>query len=188
LPVKISVVAAPVLLFLYGILRLMDGLDGTHGPGPAWNAGHVMFFLAFVFLAVLIIGLRRLVPARVLWQRALANIAVVAGVAGSLCFLWVILGDLFRRLHDDVPLPGPLHAAGPLFFQLGLMTLLVQLATSRPCRLPARSPFLVFLGFVPIAVSLDLLPVGAVLILCGLVPLARHSAMRHHRESEPSRP
>jgi hypothetical protein len=31
----------------------------------------------------------------------------------------------------------------------------------------------VFVGFVPIAVNLDLLPLGALLILAGLAPLTR---------------
>ena len=35
---------------------------------------------------------------------------------------------------------------------------------------------LVFLGLVAIAADLDLLPVGAVLVLCGLSPLGRSTA------------
>lgn len=175
-PVVVPAVGAPVLLFVYGVLRWVDGLDGGHGPGPAWYAGHAAFLLAFVLLGVLVVGLRRLVPARSARQRVLADAAVVAGLAGVLGFLWVILGDLFRWLHDNAPLPGPLYAVAPPLFQLGLMTLLVRAVVVRPRLLPARSPVLVFLGLVAIAADLDLLPVGAVLVLCGLSPLGRSTA------------
>jgi hypothetical protein len=181
---RISAAGAPVLLFLYGVLRLVDGLDGGHGPGAAWDAGHVLFFLAFVLLAALIVEMARLVPSRSAWHRIPAALAAVVGVAGALCFLWVILGDLSRRLHDSAPLPGPLHDAGPLLFELGLMTLLVQLAAIRPRRLPVLSPILVFLGFVPIAADLDLLPLGAILILCGLFPFNRRPARPRRKDGE----
>jgi hypothetical protein len=59
-----------------------------------------------------------------------------------------------------------------LLFEAGVLALLV-LATLLPPKLPVWSPVLVFLGFVPIAVNLDLLPLGALLILIGLAPLAR---------------
>lgn len=51
------------------------------------------------------------------------------------------------------------------------MTLLVLRVVAR--RLPSWSPVLVLLGFVSIAVNLDLLPLGALLILAGLLPLWR---------------
>jgi hypothetical protein len=106
------------------------------------------------------------------WKRIVANIATVAALFGAACFLWVILGDLFARVRDAAPLPDPLEIAGPLLFQLGLLTLLIQLVTARPRRLPAWCPLLVFVGFMSIAVDLDLLPIGAILISAGLAPLA----------------
>jgi hypothetical protein len=181
---RISAAAAPGFLLLYGILRLVDGIDGDHGPGLAWNLGHVMFFVAFVVLGILIAGIRRLAPATAPWQRIITNTATVAGLAGVVGFLWVILGDLFGRLNDYAPLPDPLYDAVPLLFQLGLMTLLIQLATTRPRQLPAWSPLLVLLGFVPIAVNLDLLPIGAVLILWGLAPLNRRPAAARQANGE----
>lgn len=57
-----------------------------------------------------------------------------------------------------------------LGFELGLLTLLVRLVVRRLA--PWWSPVLVLLGFVPIAVNLDLLPLGALVILAGLVPVA----------------
>jgi hypothetical protein len=93
-------------------------------------------------------------------------------VFGAACFLWGIAGDVFVRFHDTAPVPGPLQLAGPLLFQVGMLTLLILLVTARPRRLPAWSPLLVLLGFVLIAVNLDLLPASALLILAGLAPLA----------------
>ena len=84
----------------------------------------------------------------------------------------MILGDLFAGFHDAAPLPDALEAIGPLSFQLGVLTLLVILATARPRRLPFWSPLLVLLGFGMFAVSLDLIPIGALLVLAGLAPLA----------------
>jgi len=173
---RISAVAAPLLLLLYGVLRLVDGLDGDHGPGLAWNAGHTLFLIAFVLFGVLIVGLRGLAPASTTGQGIVVNTATAAGLIGVAGFLWVILCDLFERLEEAAPLPDPLYALSPLLFQLGLLALMVRPVTARPRRLPVWSPLLVFLGFVPIAVNLDLLPLGAILIAAGLSPLVRRPA------------
>ncbi|MEO3782827.1 hypothetical protein ABGB12_05850 [Actinocorallia sp. B10E7] len=175
-PVLIPAATAPVLLLLYGILRLVDGLDGDRGPGLAWNLGHTFFLAAFVLFGVLIVGLRRLVR-EAAGSRIVADPATAAGLIGVAGFLWVILCDLFERLEDAAPLPDPLYAAGPLLFQLGLLTLMVQLTAARPRLLPAWSPVLVFLGFLLIAVNLDLLPLGAVFIAGGLFPLVPRPAL-----------
>lgn len=170
--VKLAALAAPTLVFLYGVLWYIDGLDGHRGSGLAWNLGHTLFFVAFVLFGMLIIGLRRLVRHTVAWKQAVANISTVAALSGVACFLWVILGDVFARLQDTAPLPDPLKTAGPLLFQLGLLALLIRLVIARPRRLPAWCPMLVFLGFVSIGVSLSLLPIGAILIMAGFFPLA----------------
>lgn len=82
----------------------------------------------------------------------------------------VILGDLFQDLPG---LPDPLMIAGPLLFQLGVLTLLTVLAVRH--HIPVLSPVLVLVGFVLFMVNLDLLPLGALLLLAGLAPLAtRH--------------
>jgi hypothetical protein len=163
---KFSALAAPLLLLVYGLCRMVDGFDGDRGNGLAWDAGHVAFFLAFVALAVLVIGLRRMVDG----PRWLMNLAVLAGLFGAACFLWVIAGDLSAAFHDAAPMPDLLQMVGPVLFQLGALTLLVRLVTVG--RLPFWSPALVLLGFVAIAVDLDLIPVGAILLGVGLAPVA----------------
>lgn len=170
--VRFCAVAAPGLLLPYGLLRLVDGWDGDHGPGLAWNLGHSLFFVAFVLFGVLAVALRRLIPPAGTGAPIIASTATVAALLGAACFLWVILGDLFARIDEVASLPDPLMVAGPLLFQLGVLTLLVQLAIIRPRRLPGWSPPLVVVGFVTIAIDLDLLPIAAGLLAAGLAPLA----------------
>jgi hypothetical protein len=168
--VRFCAFGAPACLFLYGILRWIDGLDGDHRPGFAWNVGHTLFFVAFVLLGALLVGVRRLAPSLPPWQRVVAGAATVVALLGAACFLWVTLGDLFPGLREGASLPGVVKAVGPLVFQIGALTLLIQLAIAR--RLPTWSPVLVFLGFLAIGATLDLLPLGAALIGVGLGPAA----------------
>src|SRR5688572_28100479 len=44
-----SYIAAPLLVLTYGVLRIVDGLDGERGPGPAWTVGHLAFLAALGF-------------------------------------------------------------------------------------------------------------------------------------------
>jgi hypothetical protein len=170
--VRVGALIAPVLLFLYGVLRLVDGLDGDHGHGLAWNVGHTLFFVAFVLFGGLTVGLRQVVAPAAARTRAVANVATAAGLLGAACFVWVTLGDLFADLHDAAPLPDPLELVGPLLFQVGVLALLVVLVTGHPRRLPVWSPLLVLAGFLLFAVNLDLIPIGALLVLAGLAPIA----------------
>jgi hypothetical protein len=82
--VRLAALGAPTLLFLYGVLLLI----ADHSRGLAWNLGHTLFFVAFVLLGVLTIGLRQLVAATRVWTRIVANLATVAGLVGVACFLW----------------------------------------------------------------------------------------------------
>nr|WP_246096375.1 hypothetical protein [Streptomyces botrytidirepellens] len=167
-------VLIPLLLLSYGALRLIDGMDGGHGPGVAWNLGHTFFLAAFLLFGAFVVLLRSLVPAVTVGTRTAASAAMVAGVFGAACFVWVILGDLFSAFADSAPLPGPLEVAGPMAFQLGMLTLLIMLVAVRPRQLPVWSPALVFVSFILIAISLDLIPLAAVVLMAGLTPLARN--------------
>ncbi|MGW2847295.1 hypothetical protein [Streptomyces sp. NPDC001108] len=171
-------VLIPFLLLCYGVLRLIDGMDGDHGPGTAWNLGHTSFLAAFLLFGAFVVELRRLVPATTTRTRTAAGAAVIGGVFGAGCFVWVILGDLFPGLADSAPLPDLLKLAGPLAFQLGLLTLLIMLAAVRPGRLPVWSPVLVFVSFALITADLDLIPLAAVGLMAGLAPLARDRTLR----------
>ncbi|WP_307812876.1 hypothetical protein [Micromonospora coerulea] len=167
-----AALAAPVLLFGYGILRLLDGRDGYRDKsGWPWRVGHILFLLGIVLFAVLMVELRRLLLATSPRLRVLTDVATVAGLVGAAAFVWVILGDIFPGFADAVPPPDPVLAGGPALFQLGLLTLLVRAVAVR--LLPAWGPVLVLVGFVAIAVDLDLLPLGAALVFAGLLPIRR---------------
>src|SRR5688572_5631588 len=84
---KLLAIGGPLFLLAYGLLRLVDGLDGLHGPGRAWNVGHTFFLIAFVMFGALV------------WRlRGVSSVAATAALVGSAAFVWVILGDLFDGL------------------------------------------------------------------------------------------
>ncbi|WP_446218593.1 hypothetical protein [Micromonospora sp. IBHARD004] len=167
-----AAVTASLLLFGYGVLRLLDGLDGYRDKsGWPWLAGHTLFLLGIVLFAVFMVGLRGRLLAASPRQRVLTDAATVAGLVGAAAFGWVILGDLFPRFAEAVSTPDLVLIGGPALFELGLLTLLVRAAVVRPRLLPFWAPALVLVGFVAIGVDLDLLPVGAALVFGGLLPV-----------------
>src|SRR5690349_1403265 len=156
--VRFCAFAAPALMLGYGLLRMVDGLNGKRHDGAAWDLGHLAFFVAIVLFAVLAVALRGLDRPAARWGRAALDAATAAALVGAGCFLWVITGDLFAGFRSAAPLPDALEVPGPLLFQVGLLALLVRLVVTR--RLPAWSPVLVLLGFAGIGASLDLLPLA----------------------------
>ncbi|MFB9359947.1 hypothetical protein [Actinoplanes nipponensis] len=168
--VRFCACTAPALMLVYGLLRVVDGLDGDRHNGPAWDVGHVAFFTAIVLFAVFAVALRRLDRPAATASRVLVEAATAAVLFGGACFLWVITGDLFADFHNAAPLPEALDLIGPALFQVGLLVLLVRLV--RAGRLPFWSPVAVLVGFVAIGADLDLLPVGSALVLVALLPLA----------------
>ncbi|MET7965412.1 hypothetical protein [Micromonospora sp. NPDC005305] len=163
-------VAASLLLLGYGLLRLIDRLDGHSDKGAwAWNTGHTLFLFGILGFAVLVVGLHGVLRTRSARLRAVDDVAALAGLVGAAAFVWVILGDLFPRFADAVETPDLVLLGGPALFEVGLLVLLYRAAAAR--LLPVWAPVLVLVGFVAIAVNLDLLPVGAALVLAGLLPL-----------------
>jgi hypothetical protein len=125
---RYAALVAPILMFAYGVLRFIDGLDGQRKNGLAWDAGHVCFFIAMVLFAVLAVGIGRAVRTAGGAHRYVADTAVVLAVLGAAAFLWVITGDLFASFPA---LPDALPAIGPVLFQVGTLVLLVQLVVAR---------------------------------------------------------
>jgi hypothetical protein len=181
-------VAAPALLFGYGVIRLFDGLDGEYGPGLAWTIGHLLFLSGIVLFGVVIVRLGRLVPATTTARRVTASVAVAIALAGVVAFVRVFVLDLvvgflaadnaeMHMVRDDIGdfpsiLPEAVWDLGPLLFMVGLLTLTVQLAVLHPRCLAAWSPVIIIVGFLCIMVNLNLLPVGAALFGLALAPVA----------------
>jgi hypothetical protein len=166
--IRRTALAAPAFLLLYGVLRFADGLDGHRGSGLFWNVGHLAFFAAMVLFGVLAVALHGMLA----HPRRVATAATAAALAGVLCFLWVIAGDLSKAFREHLPLPGPLETAGPMLFPLGVLALFGLLVAAR--RVPVWTPLLFGAGLAAITVDLDLLPFGALAVLVALSPL-RHA-------------
>jgi hypothetical protein len=171
--VRHAAVDAPILLLAYGLLRLIDGLDGTYGESLAWNLAHLALFASMVLFGVLATAVRPLVPAG---ARPLAALAAVATVAGTACFLWTATGLLSTAFGEATPVPAPLRIAGPLLFSLGMLTLLGLLVAAGHA--PAWSPLLFGAGIAATLIDADSLPAGALILLAALAPLARPAEAR----------
>jgi hypothetical protein len=194
---RLAYLLAPALLLAYGVARLIDGMDGSYGPGPAWTIGHLFFLAGLILFGVVLVGLRRQTPR----FRIIATGAVGVGLVGLLAFVRGIVIDLIvgsqgiNRADMDRIYPhydgwpggmpraftGVLDNVGPALFIVGLLALTIQLAIMRPRPLAWWSPVLVALGFALINVDLDLLPAGAAALLLALLPMARPS----HRTDQP---
>ncbi|MFG2017617.1 hypothetical protein [Actinomadura geliboluensis] len=199
---RIAFHLAPALMLAYGVVRLIDGRDGQHGPGPAWTVGHLLFLGALLLYAGVIAGVhgRIRTTAGGAAGRVAAGVTSAVAAFGLLTFVRVAIIDIFVGLeaadpaeksmladrYADVPavLPQAIYEIGPVFFMLGLVALLVQFAVATPGRkaVAVLSPVLVALGFVAITVNLDLLPAGAALIWVALAP-----PTRGQRSSSPAR-
>ncbi|MFB7183668.1 hypothetical protein ACFCYI_38925 [Streptomyces sp. NPDC056257] len=180
---RAAFIAAPLCMLAYGLIRLSDP---GHGPGPAWTAGHIALLAGVALFAVVFPALRRMAGPTTRAGRLSASAATLLGLAGTLAVVAQAAIDLvvgFRaadrpgmeRLFEEVQShPGVLPAVytvGPVLFYVGLVWLLVQLAVRR--RVSPWRPVMVVLGTATAAVSLDLLPLAALLFAAALIPPAR---------------
>jgi hypothetical protein len=186
---------APALMLAYGAVRLIDGRDGQHGPGPAWTVGHLLFLGSLLLYGLVIAGLWRRMPVaeggRV--RRITAGALTAVAAVGLVTFIRIAIIDIVVGLraadaaeksaladrYADVPavLPQAFYDIGPVLFMLGLTALLVQYAVVGPRRGPAAlGAVLLALAFVGITANLDLLPAGAALIWLALFPHTREQS------------
>lgn len=174
LRLRVVCAAVPLLLLVYAAARWVDGRDGAHGPGVAWNVGHVAFLVAFAGFGVVVVALARATARDGGVRRTVAAVTGTLGLVGVGLFEWVILGDLVPAVDEMYELPDVVMAVGPLLFLVGLAVPLGVLAWGRPRRLPLAAPLAIVAALVLIAVDLDLLAVAAVLFGYGLwsVPAA----------------
>ncbi|MBN6056107.1 hypothetical protein JYK22_29540 [Nonomuraea sp. RK-328] len=182
--VRTAFVAAPLLIFAYGVIRIVDGFDGERGPGPAWTTGHLAFMAALVLFVPIFWELRRRLD-----RNALATAAVAVGVAGIACAFaqfaidiavgfmaadHAAMGPLFEQVKAVPGVSLAVYDAGPFLFYLAQLVLVTQLAVRRQAR--AWTPVLVFLDFTLPIIERDLIPVGALLLLISFVQLSRRGA------------
>ncbi|GAA0940097.1 hypothetical protein [Actinocorallia libanotica] len=180
-----SFVVAPVLVVVYGVVRLLDGMDGERGPGLAWTVGHLAFFGALFLFVPVLWEMRRLAG-----RGVFATATAVCATVGVVCAVVQIGIDLvvgaLAADHDDMSrmfgevqdVPGvelAVYAVGPVLFFFGLLVAACHLAVVRA--VPAWQAGAVVLSVLASFLGLDLLPVTGVLLLVGLAPLARRPVL-----------
>ncbi|MEV0384739.1 hypothetical protein [Nonomuraea sp. NPDC050643] len=177
---RIAFIAAPLLVLAYGVIRILDGLDGARGPGLAWTTGHLAFMAALVLFASTFVQMRRMAG-----RNTLSTVWTGLGIAGILTLLaqfgidvvlgfmaadHAALGALFDQVQAVPGLSLVVYEGGPLLFFVGQIALVTQLAAQRLVRV--WTPILVLLDCVVPFVEKDLMPLGAILLLISFAPLA----------------
>lgn len=178
---RTAFIAAPLLTFAYGVIRILDGLDGSRGPGLAWTTGHLAFLGALVAFVFVFAQMRRLAGAD--W---VSTVAAVIGTAGALAlsgqFAIDVVAGLLSTDHQGLSLltadirstPGvdvALYDVGPYLFYIGQIALVVRLAVMR--QINAWTPLLVAFDLVTPLVDKDFIPLGAIVLLISFVFIAK---------------
>ncbi|MEU1419256.1 hypothetical protein [Kitasatospora sp. NPDC005751] len=186
----IAAVGAPVLMALYGGVRL---LEGSREPGPGWTVGHALMLAGLLLFGPLLAALRGLLAPRRPAGRIAANAATAVAFAGLAASVVQIGIDLYvgavavdkadqHRLFDGIQSrPGVLpafYSVGPLLFYVGLLALLVAASAGATRALRWWSPVLVLVGTAMTAADLALIPPAAALYLAALAPLAGFGGVR----------
>ncbi|MFJ1718000.1 hypothetical protein [Streptomyces sp. NPDC088244] len=187
MPVGKALLVGPVLMAGYGVARLVGRAVGDYGPGAWWSVAHLLFLAGVLAFVPVFLGLRRLAGERG-GRRAAGEAAAWAGLIGAAAVVAQAVIDLtagfvsadkeaMSEMFDRVQgVPGvmPLvYTVVPMLFWLGLLALVTLLAFLRRDLVRAWTPILVLAGTVAMAVSLDLLPVGAVCLAAALLPVRR---------------
>ncbi|BFV58757.1 hypothetical protein KCMC57_up38610 [Kitasatospora sp. CMC57] len=168
--------AAPLLIGLYGAIRL---LPGSKEPEAGWLLGHAALLGGLLFFVPVLLELRRRAASRLLGTVALvvAGTGLAASVGQTLIDLWVGMvavdkADQHRLFAEIQDVPGVLpvfYTALPTLFYLGLLVLLC--AAFRRIALWSPLLVLVLVATVLMAIDLDLMTPGALLFALALRPL-----------------
>ncbi|HEX5512303.1 MAG TPA: hypothetical protein VFX41_11350 [Actinomycetales bacterium] len=182
--------AAPLLITAYGILRLAGRADGHYGPGLDWQLAHLAGLAGMLLFVPAILMLGGLLPAS-----PRRSITVGVTLVGLACFAVQFGADIVVGLmaadraemaalsarFGDIPgVTVAFYAVGPQLFFVGICVLAALLAAAK--RVPWWSPALMLIGVVLPLATLDLLPLTGLLMLVALQPAVAASAVaRHHR-------
>ncbi|MEU7825564.1 hypothetical protein [Catellatospora sp. NPDC049133] len=177
----VALIAAPLLLAAYGVVRIVGKSDGVYGPGLDWQAAHLLALAGVVLFVPAILGLGALLP-RGAWRSGTVAVTMFGLAASMVQFgadIWFALraDDKagMRALSGDFgDIPGVdlvVYQVGPQLFFVGLLVLAILAARTR--RLPWWSPVVLLIGILLPPVTLDLLPLSGLLILAALWPATR---------------
>ncbi|MFI6395291.1 hypothetical protein ACIBHY_46970 [Nonomuraea sp. NPDC050547] len=181
---RTAYLATPLLVLAYGVIRILDGLDGSRGPGIAWTTGHLAFIAALALFIPIFLDMRRRLGGGVL-----PTVTVVAGIAGIACAMaqFVIdvivgfmaadhagMGVLFDRVQEVPGVDLLVYQGGPFLFYIAQFVLVTHLAVVKQVKY--WTPVLVMLDFMLPLMNKDLMPLGALCLLVSFIPLARTAA------------
>ncbi|MBQ1119834.1 hypothetical protein [Streptomyces sp. B15] len=178
---RIAFLGAPLLTLAYGVIRILDGLDGQRGPGLAWTAGHLVFIGAMALFIVAFAQMRQ-GAGRNMLSTVLAVLGSIGAVALSIQFgIDIIAGalthDALSMSIKTAELREASHTAllaydvGPYLFYVSQVAIVAQLAVMR--RIKAWTPFLVLIDMIMPFVDKDLIPVGAVVLLISFASISQ---------------
>ncbi|WP_028938134.1 hypothetical protein [Pseudonocardia spinosispora] len=186
--------ATPVLLFGYGVVRL---LDPSHSPGVVWTVSHLFYLAGFLAQAAGAVVVFRLLRDQGSLVRRTGGTLVFVGWFGALCGIGQATIDLLAgagaadkaqraaeatRLREVIPGAEQLfYGLGPSLAALALIALLAIAAARTPRYVPWWSPPLALAAAQLPSLTLDLIPVAALLIGAAIWPV-------HRRLRTPSRP
>ncbi|MGC5310576.1 hypothetical protein [Micromonospora zamorensis] len=172
------VIAGPVGIAAYGLVRLWGRSDGVYGPGLDWQAAHLVGLAGMVCFVPAVLALAGLLP-RSPWRTGVVALTMVGLAATMVQFGADIVEGLLATDRAEMSalgadfkdIPGvevAFYDVVPQFFFLGLVVLAGMLVARR--RLPWWSVPLLVVGIVAPAVTLNLLPVGGLCMLAALAP------------------
>ncbi|MEU5865439.1 hypothetical protein ABZ815_30015 [Nonomuraea sp. NPDC047529] len=180
-PYRFAFLAAPLLTFTYGVIRILDGLDGTRGPGPAWTTGHLAFIAAMAMFVSVFVQLRRLAGGNLLstvimWVAITGALALTGQftvdiVAGFAADDHYAMSMITKEVHSIPVISLAIYDVGPYLFYLGQLALIIQLAVMR--RVKVWTPVLVMTDLMMPFIDKDLIPLGAIVLFISFAPLAR---------------
>ncbi|MEJ3744436.1 hypothetical protein WEI85_14210 [Actinomycetes bacterium KLBMP 9797] len=177
---RATLAAAPLLISLYGVLRLIGKADDQYGPGLDWQAAHLAGLAGMVLFVPVTLLLGRLLP-RTPWRAVAVGLTLVGLVCTMVQFGADIveglmaadraeMSDLSQQFRDVPGVDLAFYAVGPQLFFVGLLVLAVLLAVAR--RLPWWSPVLMLVGIALPLVTLDFIPLTGLLLAGALWPAA----------------
>ncbi|MFG2891344.1 hypothetical protein [Streptomyces sp. NPDC048248] len=177
----VAFTTAPLLVTVYAGIRVLDGLDGERGPGPAWTSGHLAFLAALILFVPVFLELRRLAG-----RGLFATTVAVVGLVGAICSMAQISVDIvvgalaadheaMRGMFANIrSVPGVnvvIYTVGPVLLFLGLLVLFCQLAAVRA--VPVWRAVAVVLAVLVSLLGLDTLPAVGLLLYAGLASFPR---------------
>jgi len=183
---RIPFIAAPVLMFGYGVIRIIDGFDGERGPGPAWTIGHLVFVVAMGMFLLVFRHLHRLAG-----RDTLSTVTLVVAAVGAVALVGQFgvdivngfladdharMAEISRSVHKNQLVALALYDVGPYLFYAGQFVLVLQLAVTR--RIAGWTPFLLLIDLIMPLVDKDLIPIGAAALLISFVSISKRIPAR----------